>query len=643
MPFEPVTLRPAAHPSLPSPIKVIGVGGGGSNAVNTMFERGIAGVDFIVCNTDAQALDASPVPSKIQLGATLTGGQGAGSQPEVGRNAAIESLDEVIGLLGTGTSMVFVTAGMGGGTGTGAAPVIAKAARDLDILTVGIVTIPFQFEGKRRTQQAAEGLEAMRKSVDTLLIIRNDKLRELYGNLTIRKAFANADEVLCTAAKGIAEVITLTGEINVDMNDVNTVMRNSGRAIMGSGVAVGEGRARLAVSEALESPLLNDCDITGASFVLLNITFGHDEVLMDEIMEITDIIQQAAGQSAEVIWGYGIDPSLGDALCVTVIATGFDGADLGPWDGPAPAAERRHLLNETAVPVAATPRAVAAAPAPAPVAATTWKPVLTAPEEPFLITREEPVAEAAEESEETPELSHWNLTSVSLEDYVLPAPTAAEERMNTVVFHLEEEPTAAEIVETEMTLRVEELPTHAWAEVEEVVQQQVVEPLTLPSSHTPQSQPQSQSQPQPQSQSQSQSHSQSQSQPDPQTPPALAWKPWEGPRPAAAPAARPEASTPPPPPIARTEAPVEKDDFLSRQFARAQRLQMYTRRFKSPGGIADLENEPAYKRRNVVLDDVAPSTATSVSRFALSEEVDEHGDRRVELRSDNPFLHDNVD
>ena len=416
MPFEPVTLRPAAHPSLPSPIKVIGVGGGGSNAVNTMFERGIAGVDFIVCNTDAQALDASPVPSKIQLGATLTGGQGAGSQPEVGRNAAIESLDEVIGLLGTGTSMVFVTAGMGGGTGTGAAPVIAKAARDLDILTVGIVTIPFQFEGKRRTQQAAEGLEAMRKSVDTLLIIRNDKLRELYGNLTIRKAFANADEVLCTAAKGIAEVITLTGEINVDMNDVNTVMRNSGRAIMGSGVAVGEGRARLAVSEALESPLLNDCDITGASFVLLNITFGHDEVLMDEIMEITDIIQQAAGQSAEVIWGYGIDPSLGDALCVTVIATGFDGADLGPWDGPAPATERRHLLNETAVPVAATPRAVAAAPAPAPVAATTWKPVLTAPEEPFLITREEPVEDAVEETEATPELSHWNLTSVSLED-----------------------------------------------------------------------------------------------------------------------------------------------------------------------------------------------------------------------------------
>ena len=257
-----------------SPIKVIGVGGGGSNAVNTMFEQGITGVDFIVCNTDAQALDISPVPRKVQLGATLTGGQGAGSLPEVGKNAAIESLDEVTGLLGSDTSMVFVTAGMGGGTGTGAAPVIAQACKERGILTVGIVTVPFMFEGRRRNQQASEGLEAMRAAVDTLLIIRNDKLRELFGNQTIRSAFANADQILCTAAKGIAEVITLTGEINVDMNDVNTVMRDSGRAIMGSGCASGQGRAQKAVSDALESPLLNDSDITGANFVLLNITFG---------------------------------------------------------------------------------------------------------------------------------------------------------------------------------------------------------------------------------------------------------------------------------------------------------------------------------------------------------------------------------
>jgi cell division protein FtsZ len=237
--------------NLNAPIKVIGVGGGGSNAVNTMYTRGISGVDFIVCNTDAQALEASPVPVKVQLGLTLTGGQGAGSLPEVGRNAAIESLDEVKELIGDKTSMVFITAGMGGGTGTGAAPVIAQAAREMNILTVGIVTIPFQFEGKRRTAQAQDGLEQIRQSVDTLLIIRNDKLRELYGNLTIRAAFNNADEILCTAAKGIAEVITLTGEINVDMNDVNTVMRNSGRAIMGSGTASGEGRARTAVIEGI--------------------------------------------------------------------------------------------------------------------------------------------------------------------------------------------------------------------------------------------------------------------------------------------------------------------------------------------------------------------------------------------------------
>jgi len=296
-----MSTAPSQPSALNAPIKVIGVGGGGSNAVNTMYDRGIQGVDFIVCNTDAQALDASPVPIKVQLGATLTGGQGAGSLPDVGRNAAIETLDEIKDLIGKDTSMVFITAGMGGGTGTGAAPVIAKAAREMDILTVGIVTIPFQFEGRRRGDQASEGLERMRESVDTLLIIRNDKLRELYGNLTIRAAFNNADEILCTAAKGIAEVITLTGEINVDMNDVNTVMRDSGRAIMGSGTASGEGRARTAVTEALESPLLNDCDITGANFVLLNITFGTEEILMDEIMEITDFIQESAGQSAEVI------------------------------------------------------------------------------------------------------------------------------------------------------------------------------------------------------------------------------------------------------------------------------------------------------------------------------------------------------
>lgn len=304
-------------------IKVIGVGGGGSNAVNYMYEQGIKGVDFIVCNTDAQALDKSPVPIKVQLGTTLTEGRGAGAIPEVGRNSAIESLEEIRTLLSTNTNMVFVTAGMGGGTGTGAAPVIAQVAKDMGILTVGIVTVPFVFEGKKRSTQADLGINEMRDAVDTLLIIRNDKLRELFGNLTLKQAFSHADEVLCTAAKGIAEVITLTGTVNVDMNDVKTVMKDSGVAIMGSGRANGEGRAKRAVQIALESPLLNDNDILGANFILLNITHGEDELLMDEVSEITDYIQDQAGQNAEVIWGYGQDETLGTDISVTVIATGF--------------------------------------------------------------------------------------------------------------------------------------------------------------------------------------------------------------------------------------------------------------------------------------------------------------------------------
>ena len=309
--------------SASSIIKVIGVGGGGSNAVNYMYTQGISGVDFIVCNTDAQALDKSPVPIKVQLGATLLDGQGAGALPEVGRNAAIESLDEIRAILEDNTTMVFITAGMGGGTGTGAAPVIAKLAKDMGILTVGIVTQPFVFEGRKRTSQADLGLREIRDNVDTLLVIENDKLRHLHGNLSVNRAFGHADEVLCTAAKGIAEVITLAGDVNVDMNDVKTVMRNSGYAIMGSGRASGEGRAMHAVNLALESPLLNNGDIMGSKFILLNITYGNDELLMDEISEITDHIQERAGHRAEVIWGYGQDLSLNDDICITVIATGF--------------------------------------------------------------------------------------------------------------------------------------------------------------------------------------------------------------------------------------------------------------------------------------------------------------------------------
>jgi len=309
--------------NISSIIKVIGVGGGGSNAVNHMYDLGIKGVDFIVCNTDKQALDVSSVPFKIQLGTSLTEGNGAGAIPEIGKNAAIENIDEIREVLSKNTKMVFVTAGMGGGTGTGAAPVIASIARELGILTVGIVTVPFGFEGRKRRQQAEEGLEQMRQNVDTLLVINNEKLRELTGNLTISNAFSKADDVLTVAAKGIAELISVTGSVNVDFNDVNTVMKDSGVAIMGSAAVDGDDRAIRCVQEAMNSPLLNDNNIHGAKYVLLNITYGDKEVEMNEITEITDYIQDEAGSTADVIWGHGYDPTLGDKLCVTLIATGF--------------------------------------------------------------------------------------------------------------------------------------------------------------------------------------------------------------------------------------------------------------------------------------------------------------------------------
>ena len=565
-----MSTSPSQHPELTAPIKVIGVGGGGSNAVNTMYDRGIQGVDFIVCNTDAQALDASPVPVKVQLGATLTGGQGAGSLPDVGRNAAIETLDEVKELIGKNTSMVFITAGMGGGTGTGAAPVIAQAAREMDVLTVGIVTIPFQFEGKRRSAQATEGLEKMREAVDTLLIIRNDKLRELYGNLTIRAAFNNADEILCTAAKGIAEVITLTGEINVDMNDVNTVMRNSGRAIMGSGKASGEGRARIAVTEALESPLLNDCDITGANFVLLNITFGTEEILMDEIMEITDFIQDAAGQSAEVIWGYGVDNALEEDLCVTVIATGFQGQDQ--WEGPRQAEPTKFILGdpkEITTPVQPTQGHITKAEEEAPTEEAPYLKTVE-PELPSkgLFDEVEATTESIEveesETDDAPPVTGADgnapqVTVYTLESEPLP-PTNDEPNLGSIKF-TDNPPSAATPEPTPSEAK--DAPLSRTPEISNDASREVIRPVTRPAENELQ--------------------------------------------------------------------------------ARNQRLSQFTRKLKTPGGLADLEAEPAYKRRQVILDDVDHSSKSQVSRFTLHEETDEDGERTIELRNDNPFLHDNVD
>jgi len=535
-----------------NPIKVIGVGGGGSNAVNTMFEQGIKGVDFIVCNTDAQALDVSNVPLKVQLGSTLTSGQGAGSIPEVGKNAAIENLEDLTNLLGSDTKMVFVTAGMGGGTGTGAGPVIAQACRDLGILTVGIVTIPFKFEGKKRSNQADSGLNNMRDSVDTLLVIRNDKLRELYGNQTLRKAFKNADQVLCIAAKGIAEVITRTGEINVDMNDVNTVMRQSGNAIMGSGMASGEGRSKYAVIAALESPLLNDNDITGAKHVLLNITVGNEEILMDEIMEITDYIQEAAGQNAEVIWGYAMDDQMEEDICITVIATGFEAHEVKTGSEQK---EKKSIIynlgdesNELTEPVdCITPVDIEETEAESSINS------VDAIQEPFIV-------EEKKDTELNLEKQYSDLFGTS--------PDTAEPEATPSI--------------SEDTVEDDEFIVHNLEDAP--LEKTANETFSAPS--TPESEDVINN-------------------------------------------------------VEREEQ--NKKAFAERQKQTKTALNDVKMKLRLPGRISDLENEPAFKRRNVSLDDVSHSSESSTSRFSINEEVDENGERRIELRDDNPFLHDNVD
>ena len=613
-----------------SPIKVIGVGGGGSNAVNYMHEQGIKGVDFIVCNTDNQALEASNVPVRIQLGTTLTAGQGAGSRPEIGKNAAIENLDDVLNKLEDNTTMVFVTAGMGGGTGTGAAPVIAQACKDLGILTVGIVTVPFNFEGKRRATQAGEGLEAMRAAVDTLLVIRNDKLRELFGNLALKQAFSNADEVLCTAAKGIAEVITLTGDINVDMNDVKTVMSESGAAIMGAGSASGEGRAMTAVTEALESPLLNDSDITGANFVLLNITYGTDEILMDEISDITDYIQDQAGATAEVIWGYGHDAELGEKICVTVIATGFEASAELP-EGPT--VSKLNLLEEA--------REVTA-PLSGPMGST----VIDNPAGALDMTSEGGTEALPHLKGNTPEVGNtqdsreallensWHAADITGQDNDA-APdlfgevtnaqevTLAHKEVETPAengavqppVELEEteaaaEPAAAAPVEPEPTrigefnvldldensddnLIPEELGNVAFTNEQVNTEEPDETPVREP-----------------------QQPAEAQAQPIPTPLPAPAKK-------TVAPAApKPQVQ--------------ESSDLAERIAKRQNSIESYTKRLRTPSGLTELEDEPAYKRRNIQLTPTPGSDESQATRLSIDEETGS-------LKTDNPYLHDNVD
>ncbi|PIB34427.1 cell division protein FtsZ [Reichenbachiella sp. 5M10] len=346
---------PTHHKSI---IKVIGVGGGGSNAVNHMHNQGITGVEFIVCNTDSQALNVSPIPNKLQIGVNLTEGLGAGANPEKGKHAALENKEEIRNMLNEDTKMVFITAGMGGGTGTGAAPVIAQVSKELGILTVGIVTVPFKFEGKKKMRQAMEGVNSLKANCDTVLVILNDKLLEAFGNLSLNQAFAQADNVLTTAAKGIAEIITVPGYVNVDFEDVKTVMKDSGGAVMGSAETSGESRAIRAIEEAINSPLLNNQNIEGADKILLSIISGDQaELKMDELTEITDFMQDIAGDEAEVIFGHGVDASLGDSIRVTIIATGFEQAKNGQIEIPAaaPTATETTQPLQSAPPVAQAP------------------------------------------------------------------------------------------------------------------------------------------------------------------------------------------------------------------------------------------------------------------------------------------------
>lgn len=573
-------------------IKVIGVGGGGSNAVNYMYSQGIKGVDFIVCNTDAQALDYSAVPHKIQLGATLTEGRGAGASPAVGKEAAIESIETVRNILQNEkgkTSMVFVTAGMGGGTGTGAAPIIAKMAKDMGILTVGIITVPFGFEGKKRHLHAEEGVIEMRDAVDTLLIIRNDKLRELFGNLSLKQAFSHADEVLCTAAKGIAEVMTLTGLVNVDMNDVKTVMKDSGVAIMGSGRASGEGRAKRAVDAALESPLLNDSDIFGAKHVLLNITHGEEELLMDEVSDITDAIQDRAGQNANVIWGYGQDTRLGDDISVTVIATGWDAKNL---DDVIPGIESQ---TQVVVDVHTAVEEIPAAPIA--VAAPVMQEVIQPIASPVMVVELEEVAPIENKIEEVQTIP----LNMELES------EPVEFVQNEVAFEIEfpEEPTTidlfettAQVMQTEQIVSVvEETPS---ARVEDVVMK----------------------------------HKESTEVNSNDVFNVIGFSDNLNKEEA------PEASMPL---RERATDSVDRSTINQLQNERANRIKQVTMQIKSPGGLLSLEEVPAYERKRVVLDSTPASNESQASRFGISEVTDANGEKRYELKGNNPFLHDNVD
>ncbi|WP_306551092.1 cell division protein FtsZ [Daejeonella sp.] len=557
-------------------IKVIGVGGGGGNAVNHMYRQGITGVDFIICNTDAQALELSPIPNKVQLGASLTEGMGAGSMPEVGKNSAIENIDDIKTMLGSNTKMLFITAGMGGGTGTGASPIIAKAAKEMDILTVGIITTPFSFEGKRRKTQAEEGLEEFKKYVDSYLVISNDRLREIFGNLTLGSAFAQADNILTTAAKGIAEIITIPGYINVDFKDVRTVMKDSGVAIMGSYAAEGENRALRAVEGALASPLLKDNEIEGARYILLNISSGDKEVTMDEVSIITDFIQQEAGLAADLIWGNCSDEGLGEKISVTIIATGFQTME-----------EREVEKSQIRKVSLLTPEL---APLVKPVQANSFmdlkkeeinEPVLKSTEESQVdlfagYFHSTPKVEE-EKSSDSEYVRHTLTDEISLD-------LAHVEKLVEFEIKTDEaiegsfEGTIDEAFEGSFEGTIEEAFEGSFEEAEQLVEDEILAEV--------------------------------QAEEIPMT--------WNNPD------------------EDKTDESIEEQ--LRKSKERILRLKDLSMKLRTTNGLQELENEPAYKRKQLSLNDVPHSSESQVSRFTLSND-----EGITEIRPNNSFLHDNVD
>lgn len=501
-------------------IKVIGVGGGGNNAVSHMFQQGIAGVDFIICNTDAQAMEASPVPTKIQLGSR---GLGAGSIPAVGKEAAIENIEDIKQILDKNTKMLFITAGMGGGTGTGGAPVIAETAKELGILTVGIVTLPFSFEGRKRRMQADAGLEELRKHVDTLLIISNDKLREVHGDLKLSEAFRKADNILTVAAKGIAEIITVTGYINVDFEDVKTVMKDSGTAIMGSAIAEGENRAITAVEQALASPLLNDNQIKGADNILLYIASGEEEITMDEVMEITDFIQNEAGQNAEIIWGNGKDSNLGNKISITLVATGFKtDENTGIYR-----AQKRIVHPLTSGPKE-EPKSTTTSRIKGPITEITLLPLAD--------QENKPTTETAKVTNENKVTEQKQISEITLKKDIETKPEFKNPEVEKYEFNFQS--------------------TRIVKEKDRSI-------------------------------------------------------PYE----------------------------IEREEIEKKSKERIQKLKDLSIKIRTPSEIEEMENTPAYIRRNVELNEVRHSSDTEISRFTLSE----GRDKKPEINTNNSFLHDNVD